>query len=314
MAEKSIYRRLTAKKRTLLGFTQLWIAPDHLLLLKSTRFAESYQRFSFADIQSIVVTEMPDAKAFQFLVLAGIITGAVGFLSVDSLAARIFFGAIGAIALLAMIGNIALGPRCRCVLNTAITHEELAPLSRTRSAQKVLDRLRPMIEAVQGSLTPDRAAAVDLPRESFEKPPAVASSPGYLPESLFILFLINAALVLAGARFPKLQIPGILVSTIFGEIVLSIVALVRRPGRDPRQIIYGIIVAALLCMGWDAFQLASGITNGVNSFVEAARRGVNTPPDIRQWIGFAESGAIFAAVWRLIAGSAGLISAWMERE
>src|SRR6266849_5352271 len=56
--EKSIYQRLTGRKRTLLGYSQLWLGPDHLLLVKSTRFAEEYQRFALADIQAITLTEM----------------------------------------------------------------------------------------------------------------------------------------------------------------------------------------------------------------------------------------------------------------
>ena len=65
---KSIYQRLTGRKRTLFGFSQLWLAPDHILLVRSTRFTENYQRFSLADIQAIVVTELPDRVAFQFVV------------------------------------------------------------------------------------------------------------------------------------------------------------------------------------------------------------------------------------------------------
>jgi hypothetical protein len=56
---QSIYRRLTGRKRTLFGYSQLWLAPDHILLVKSTRFAENYQRFALADIQAITVTETP---------------------------------------------------------------------------------------------------------------------------------------------------------------------------------------------------------------------------------------------------------------
>jgi hypothetical protein len=56
---QSIYRRLTGRARTLSGYSQLWIAPDHLLLLRSTRFTEFYQRFALADIQAVVVTELP---------------------------------------------------------------------------------------------------------------------------------------------------------------------------------------------------------------------------------------------------------------
>ena len=36
------------------------MAPDHVLQVKSSRFAEQYQRFAFANIQAIVITALPD--------------------------------------------------------------------------------------------------------------------------------------------------------------------------------------------------------------------------------------------------------------
>jgi len=53
-----LYRKAARRRRTLTGHSQLWMGPGHLLLLKSTHFAEEYQRFTFASIQSIVATEV----------------------------------------------------------------------------------------------------------------------------------------------------------------------------------------------------------------------------------------------------------------
>ena len=55
----SIYTKLTPVKRNFFGYTRLWLAPDHVLLLINSRFAEQYKRFALADIQSIVITELP---------------------------------------------------------------------------------------------------------------------------------------------------------------------------------------------------------------------------------------------------------------
>ena len=62
---QSIYTKLTRRHRTVLGYTQLWLAADHLLLLTSSRFAEQYQRFAFTDIQAIVVTQRPPQVVLQ---------------------------------------------------------------------------------------------------------------------------------------------------------------------------------------------------------------------------------------------------------
>src|SRR5579862_7080863 len=277
---KSIYQRLTGRKRTLVGFSQLWLAPDHLLLVRSTRFTEYYQRFSLADVQAIIVTELPDQVTLQVAVLAGVIASAAGFFSVASIFAKVFMAAVAMLALAILAGNILLGPRARCHLQTAVSQEILSPVTRMRSAQRFLARLRPAIEAAQGSLAPDRAAAIDGGIPFQEKPPDVPHPPGYLPEVLFLLFLVNAIIVLASVRFPQTQLANILLTTISGEVILAVVALVRRGGRDPRRFIYFLIAAAIAGIGWDGIHLAGSFYRWINGAMEAARQGQQGPPSM----------------------------------
>lgn len=312
--ERSIYKRLTRKKRSFIGFSQLWLAPDHLLLVRSTRFSEHYQRFSLADIQAIVVTELPDQPAAQIAVVAAVVIGAVGFFSVTALFGKILLAVLGVAGLAALARNIALGPRASCHLHTAVSRELLSPVTRVRAARKFLDRLRPAIEAAQGVLTPERAAVLDLPSEILqEKPPEVPGTPGYLPEVLFLLFLVNAAIVLASVRFPQAQLSGILFTTISGEIVILVVSLMRRAGRDSRRFIYALMIGALVAIGWDAYHVGSSFVGWINGAMEAARRGQQTPPSLDGWVAFTHADATFAAVWRITAGAAGLALAWLER-
>ena len=44
----------------------------------------------------------------------------------------------------------------------------------------------------------------------------------------------------------------LLPTTFFAEFVILVVALIRRPGRDPRRFIYALMAVAMVCMGWDA--------------------------------------------------------------
>src|SRR5581483_9866230 len=183
-SEIMAYTRLTGRKRSLLGYTQLWLGPDHVLQVRSTRFAERYQRFSLGDIQAIVVTELPPQLAFHFLALAAVLACVGGFFLSPWIFSKFVFGPMAAIALAILIGNIALGPRCRCELHTAVSHEALAPVRRLRSARTFLNKIVPAIEAVQGTLAADRAAQIELPATVAEKPPEVPDSPSYLPETL----------------------------------------------------------------------------------------------------------------------------------
>ena len=307
-ARKSLYRRLTGRRRTPLGYSQLWLAPDHILLVKSTRFTEHYQRFALADIQALVVTELPDRIPLQIALGGAALLWTLAALAVSSLFAKGFFLITGAIAIAAVIVDIARGPRCRCHLHTAVSRELLAPVGRIKKAQTFLDQARTAIEAVQGHI--EHLPAEPVYRTALaDRPPEVPHSPGYLPEIVFMLFLLDAALVLADLRFPRNQIGSALPTTFFAEIVLVIVALIRRAGRDSRQVIYGVMVAALFCIGWDAVNLT-------RSFTALAMEASHLPPPTRlmvSWEPLAHGEAIFAAAWRIGAGVLGLVSAYLSR-
>ena len=253
---KSIYQRLTGRKRTLFGYSQLWLAPDHILLVKSTHFAENYQRFALADIQAITVTETP------------------------------------------------LG--CRCYLHTAVSRELLAPVSRVRIARKFLARVRPAIEAAQGSLPVEGFATPDPPAVS--QPPEVVRARGLVPEALFGLFLVDAALML----LPYQEVGMVLLTTnFFAEIVLAVVALVRRGVRDPRRIAYAVVIIGLLCMGGDVTGWVLAGAGWFTQLAEAARQGKQAPPNF-SWA-YSHGAALFAAGWRMAVGMAGLAASFLER-
>lgn len=311
---KSIYRKLTGRRGGIAGYSQLWLAPDHILLVESSRFVEQYRRFALADIQAIVVSGLPDRTPWQIAALATSIAWTLAWFAVGSIAGKIFFGVTGAIAVAISVIDIARGPRCLCHLHTAVTRELLAPVSRVRIARAFLDRVRPAIESVQGTLSSEQMASLQPPGGSpqIDAPPEVPGGPGYLPEALFGLFLVNAAFVLIMERFPR-QLENILPTTFFGEFVILIVALIRRGGRDPRRFIYALMVVSLLFMGWDAVSLARSFVHYMGAVMEQSRHGKSAPPSVLGWIAFDHKPAMLAAAWRTVAGVAGLIAAWVER-
>lgn len=309
MAErKSIYRRLTGRARAAFGFSQLWLAPDHLLLVKSTRFAEAYQRFALADIQAIVVTERPDALVLQIAIAAVAILWTLAALVVSGWFAKGFFLATGGLAVIGVLADILRGPRCRCHLYTAVSRELLEPVSRTRVARGFLAEIQPAVEAAQGRLEQPPVEA-PVTASAAEQPPEVPHAPGYLPEILFVLFLVDAALVLADLRFPLNQIGNALPTTFFAEIVLIIVALIRRAGRDPRRAIYAVMIATLVCIGWDGVNLARGLWALLLESARQPRPG----PMMLSWEPLAHGEAVFAAAWRIAAGVIGLVIAYLSR-
>src|SRR5579863_5147921 len=150
------YQKLTRKKRSISGHTQLWMGADHLLLVNSSRLTERYQRFSLADIQAIVVSNGPDRVILQTLAVLASIAWGAGALAVSLTFGKWFFGLTGLLFLVLAVLDIARGPRCHCVLHTAVNRWPLLPVSRQRVARKVLATLTPAIVGVQGSLADEQ--------------------------------------------------------------------------------------------------------------------------------------------------------------
>src|ERR1017187_936684 len=53
------YRKLPGDFRGFFRRNTLWLGPDHLLLVDSTRFSETYKRFYLRDIQTVIIRKAP---------------------------------------------------------------------------------------------------------------------------------------------------------------------------------------------------------------------------------------------------------------
>ena len=163
MAEEQ-YRRLTRTRPrsgfsvAIVGRSSLWLGKDHLLLVDTTGFTESYKRFYFRDIQAISFY-----RTNRWNIWSGVLGGMAGLCLLGGLATGdrvglITFGIIAGIFTVALIVNLLFGPSCRCYLRTAVQSEELSSVSRVGKARKVLDQIRPLIVAAQGQLAPEEIA------------------------------------------------------------------------------------------------------------------------------------------------------------
>jgi len=164
------YRRLpgsgiSRKGGSLLTITRttcrLWLGDDHLLQVESVGgYSESYKRFYFRDIQAIFFLRKTNSWQILNLVL-GLLTGAFLLWTVlvkntgGVIALGIFTGVFG----LFLLVNALRGPACSCLLKTAVHLEELPSLRRRRNAERVLARIKPLIEAAQGTAAVETIAA-----------------------------------------------------------------------------------------------------------------------------------------------------------
>ncbi|MBN2307798.1 MAG: hypothetical protein JXR94_02435 [Candidatus Hydrogenedentes bacterium] len=160
-----VYRQLRGRcVRPFIGQHRLWLGPDHVLLASDCWFTQSYRRFYFSDIQAFTLHRTDLGKAFNAVLatvgaglsLVAVAVALAGGPNLPALAAAALFALL---FFLPLMLNIAAGPTCRCSVHTATHTELLLPLGRLRTAQQVLDLLRPLIEGVQGVLTAEALAA-----------------------------------------------------------------------------------------------------------------------------------------------------------
>jgi hypothetical protein len=244
----------------------LWLAKDHLLSVDSMGgYTEEYKRFYFRDIQAITIRRTVTWAVWNgvnalfaalFLFFALSVNDPVGFGFLIGFAS--LFG-------LFLLVNALRGATCQCHLRTAVQTEELPSLCRARVARKVLARLRPLIEAAQGTLSPEEveqkvlasaqaalnAPARPAPRARAGGPPAVVTH--YAGQAHAVAFWLCLADipgtmlgVLTGNRWANLL--GMLL--FLAAFIAAIWAVVRQSGTDiPRflqRLTWSIIVVAVV--------------------------------------------------------------------
>ena len=193
---KREYTRLTSPRRRVLGgmlaigsgYSSLWVGSDHLLCIDSTGYAEEYKRFYYRDIQAIKMRRT-SRRLVSAMILAlplmGFLWGISANLNAaDGVEAEFWVCLIFAVPLgIAFLYNLIAGPTVRCYLQTAVQTEELPPLNRWRRANKVINKLRPLIAQAQGEMSREEIAQ-KLHQAGLEAIAATAGVPVAPPEPI----------------------------------------------------------------------------------------------------------------------------------
>jgi hypothetical protein len=205
---ESTYVRLPGSAANLVVRSSLWLGNDHLLAVEATSFHERYRRFYFGDVQAIHVrrTRRQATVVTLLAVLLAAVSGASLMIraSFDSkVAAFVFFAIAGLPLMVALLVEIARGPRASVTLYTAVGAVPLPSLNRVRTADRVLSMLGHRITAVQGAIAPGTFGAAPHDRAATDRhdasPPGASSSPvepdhGELPRAAFIATLFGHSL------------------------------------------------------------------------------------------------------------------------
>jgi hypothetical protein len=151
----------------------------------------------------------------------------------------LFYAGVAAAMLVLLLVGLFKGPTCKTELRTAVQTEKLYTLHRLKTASKVMDSLRIQIQQTQGTLSRDALNKMpaqplksrDTHRQGLSrssKKAAPHNENGRAHMGLFVLLLLDAALVSLGFFFTHVML------TIMGSIailcmgILVIVALVKQ--------------------------------------------------------------------------------------
>lgn len=142
------YKRLPGRPFTPFDVRSLWLGPDHLLWVESVFFKEHYKRFFYSDIQAIILQRTGTHLLWSLIWGAlSVVFGLIAFLGPD---VPYVSGTFTVVFLSALGINLVLGPSCSVHLQTAAQVQKISSLKRVRTAQKVMARIKAMVEAAQG--------------------------------------------------------------------------------------------------------------------------------------------------------------------
>lgn len=294
MAPRGPYRRLPGTGRTLMTSVTLWAADDHILQVEIRGFTEFYRRFYFRDMQAIIIR--PTERAMAWTLAFGLLTLATGLVAFTSGPGwNIFWWSLAGVCLVVAAANLALGPSCESALRTPLQTIGLPSLRRLRSARRVLETLRPMIELDQGALereemlalllkqagdaTPLEAAgsaastaaaappiAVSGPGEGLAPPPVIRSDrpirhdSGRAHEVLAYVLLLSAAVAMLPLLYFNVVLNTSLSLVFVGRVVCIVVALARQNRSD---LPIPMKRFAWTAFGWECITMLAGFFGGM---------------------------------------------------
>lgn len=157
------YTRLPGRRLGIAQRASLWLGPDHVLVVHETLTGESYRRFFLRDIRSITRRPTPRRRNLATALLALTLISLLPLLflvaSDPDMRALSVFAGVSLLWIALLVVNVARGPSCETRFSTMAHDDIVAPLSRTRTARRVVAQLRPLILAAQAEAVPEVSPA-----------------------------------------------------------------------------------------------------------------------------------------------------------
>ena len=147
---QSTYKTLPGRSVTWSGPSRVWLAADHILLVLSRTYVESYRRFFFNDIQAFVIRRTDMSKIWNVVWGAFFLFFGALALTIGERTAAFILAGLAVPFAVALFLNLLRGPTCIFYIRTAVQTERLPALSRVRAAEKFITQVEPLIRASQG--------------------------------------------------------------------------------------------------------------------------------------------------------------------
>jgi hypothetical protein len=292
------YRKLPGTRRGFFQKSSVWAGPDHLLLVRGSRFRDEYKRFYYRDVQAIAVARAPrfhiSTRAVAIALVCWVAAAMVQMWVRRVSGIRLFgviyppvvvYGGILVLVglILAIIWAYVSGKEsCRCRIYTAVSGDELPSVYRMWTARKFLAEVEPLIAQTQGTIAGEWAAAAE---ERTVGPPlaAAATTPVGIFEAapprralvtdLFLASLFADAVVKLAPLPPALN--NWLPFTMPLLTIASATAVVVRHHRGRLKTgMNRVAVASLIAFG--VLYYVQTVTAGITAGVTAAKTGKQT--------------------------------------
>jgi hypothetical protein len=259
------YQKLPGvKKGFLIGKFSLWQGGDHLLYIFSRFGAEDYKRFYFNDIQAIITRKTVIGRIQNIIMGSFILMFLLPVFFFDG-GWSVFYGVICGLTFIFLLINFFKGPTCETKLLTAVQAERLQSLNRLKTACRVMDRLRPHIQQVQGVLKPEDLAK--LPVRPADRRAPKTSGKAAAPGSTGRIHLIMFSLILFEGALAALEFfTTNVISSVFGSLaglcigICVILALVKQHNSG---LAGPIRVMTWICLGYVCVTFAAGYVVGI---------------------------------------------------
>jgi hypothetical protein len=271
------YRKLPGRLRGVIRGASIWMGPDHLLAVRSTRFREEYKRFYLRDVQAIVVADAPRFHISARAMLLAVVWFIV-YLSLERRfpwADTVFW--TGAALMVAVWLYISAAGSCRCRIHTAVSREDLPSIYRRRTARRFLAKVEPLIGQAQGVLEGDwtKAAAplYAMPATVSARAPATHTgavrtwATDLLIASLFSSAAVNLLFLLHASR--EIRWMAYLCNLV--EVAAAAAVLVQHYRGQLRPAMQRLAIAALIVMGLVLY--LQPLSVGLLAGMEAAKTG-----------------------------------------